>query len=103
MSPARFRPRRAPLVAALAISLGLVGCASSDETDRLDSESAGVAVVSVTVDPEAERLERERSKEERRRVVESTLAWIVAETAARADEVAASGAPGEGDEEGDKD
>lgn len=76
------------------VACTLVGCGSTERRSDGDASAAsartGVGeVASEPADPEAERAEAERVKAERRRVVDSTLAWIIAEAAARRE----SGAP----------
>lgn len=88
--------RRAPLAAAaLAAFLiagglagGLAGCGSAEPRadESVVASRGGVRekASEAPPDPEAERAESARVKAERRRVVEGTLEWIVAEAAARA-------------------
>ncbi len=83
MTRPSIRRRFARLLALSALA-AIASCGSAPEID--DGRDRGVTVVgaSLPIDPEAERAEMARARTERRRVVESTLRWIVGETEERA-------------------
>jgi len=79
----RLRALRPVLVFGLAIA---AGCSSAPSPkDAAPSPFAASGSVAPPEDPEAARAEAARTKAERRRVVDATLVWIVAETEARAE------------------
>jgi hypothetical protein len=83
----RFRAAKSVRCVVLALApLSLGACGSAGKAAPGDGKD-GVALLAraeeEASDPEAERQENQRIREERRRVVDATLVWIVAETAER--------------------